>query len=296
MICKHWKMSSQSWNNVLSVPFCELGAFYDLLVSEKGRTRSGRRPVILRQAVPGRAKPRSLLRWPWAHSPAVQTQPHCWAHTHVQAAPNSIICLALSFSFFFLFILFQKRIFSVWAALRGRSRLTSAPLWRSALWYFSGACQLNFFCLSLIRFPQNFATTVGIHFVWRENHQSQHGGDAGRSVCMVTSGGQKTGFCQEGSAGVNRSILPVMLPLMTCWASGHPKRQEIRGVRIQVDKIKETLKLLARWCSHVTKRKHLFYYWTRPFSGRNIITFSGSSVNRLVHHCSHKLQLWELWD
>lgn len=178
------------------------------LFLKRGKTGRGRRPVILLRActvdVPSSAKPCSLLRWPWAHVPAVQTQPHCWAHTYVQAEPNPIICLALSFFFFFSCFTSVAHIqppSSVHMSCAARlnkadKRTTVASL--SSIFpsrEHSPACQLNFSASCSFFFSKLWRDSR-YPFCLKENHQSQHGGDASHSI-VGTDSGQKNVFVRR---------------------------------------------------------------------------------------------------
>lgn len=188
------RQSSHSWNGVLSV---------GPSVSLTGR---GRRPVILQQArtvdVPGSAKPCSLLRWPWARAPAVQTQPHCWAHTHVQPEPNPIIFLALIFSRFISVAHIQPPS-SVHMSCAARlneadKRTTVASLSIFPSCEHSPACQLNFSASCSFFYPKPLAwQSVSVLFEGEPPKSTRRGCEPLDRRPVDTDSGQKNVFVRR---------------------------------------------------------------------------------------------------
>lgn len=138
--------------------------------------------------VPGSAKPYSLQRWPWAHAPAVQTQPRCWAHIYILAEPNPIICLALNLLFFFHFSSAYSAAFRSAHKLNCRAERGWQMCYCGYFFCYISLMWTLPLIVSLISqpfphfSPRTSGVTVGIHFLLKEHHQSQQGGDPSRSI------------------------------------------------------------------------------------------------------------------
>lgn len=183
-------------------------------------------------AVPCCAKPCSPLRWPWAHAPAVQTQPDCWAHINVLAEPNPIICLKF-FWFHFSSAYSATLVYLIYAArLKKANKYTTMSSLSSIilLWKCLTACQLNFPAFYSVHFW--FDQWYPSPFKGEQPKSTLKGCESLRHWHVNINSRQRSVFVRKEKTISKQSV---MLCPLTCGASGQPPSLKIITLDCNLD-------------------------------------------------------------